>query len=46
MLACPALPFEQKFQRALSGQSFTYQIENLRLTLKNRVNTMVFRKFD
>ena len=46
MLACPALPFEQKFQRALSGQSFTYQIENLRLTLKNRVNTLVFRKFD
>ena len=46
MLACPALPFEQKFQKALSGQSFTYQIENLRLTLKNRVSTLVFRKFD
>ena len=46
MLACPALPFEQKFRGALSGQSFSYQIENLRLTLKNRVNTLVFRKFD
>ena len=46
MLACPALPFEQKFRGALSEQSFSYQIENLRLTLKNRVNTLVFRKFD
>ena len=46
MLACPALPFEQKFRGALSGQSFSYQIENLRLTLKNRVNTLVFKKFD
>ena len=46
MLACPALAFEQKFRGALSGQSFTYQIENLRLTLKNRVNTLVFKKFD
>ena len=46
MLACPALPFEQKFRGALSEQSFSYQIENRRLTLKNRVNTLVFRKFD
>ena len=46
MLACPALAFEQKFRGALSGQSFSYQIENRRLTLKNRVNTLVFKKFD
>ena len=46
MLACPALAFEQKFRGALSGQSFSYQIENRRLTLKNQVNTLVFRKFD
>ena len=46
MLACPALPFEHKFRGALSEQSFSYQIENRRLTLKNRVNTLVFRKFD
>lgn len=46
MLACPALAFEQKFLRALSGQSFSYQLENRRLTLKNRVNTLVFKKID
>ena len=46
MLACPALAFEQKFRGALSEQSFSYQVENRRLTLKNRVNTLVFRKFD
>ena len=46
MLACPALPFEQKFRGVLSEHSFSYQIENRRLTLKNRVNTLVFRKFD
>ena len=46
MLACPALAFEQQFRGALSGRSFSYQIENRRLTLKNRVNTLVFNKFD
>ena len=46
LLACPALAFEQKFRAALSAQSFAYQIENRRLTLKNRVDTLVFRKFD
>ncbi|SFP95254.1 META domain-containing protein [Hymenobacter arizonensis] len=46
MLACPALAFEQKFRAALSGQAFTYRLENRRLTLENRVNTLVFRKFD
>ncbi|SDY58462.1 META domain-containing protein [Hymenobacter psychrophilus] len=46
MMACPALAFEQKFLKALSGQSFTHQIENRRLTLKNRTSTLVFRKFD
>ena len=46
MLACPALAFEQKFRGALSEQSFSCQVENRRLMLKNRVNTLVFRKFD
>lgn len=46
VLACPALAFERNFRQALSGQSFTYKIENLRLTLKNRANTLVFKKFD
>ena len=46
MMACPALPFEQKFLKALTGQSFTCRLENRRLTLKNRSNTLVFRKFD
>ena len=46
MLVCPALAFEQKFREALSEQSFSYQVENRRLTLKNRVNTLVFIKFD
>ncbi|GAA3932678.1 hypothetical protein GCM10022406_16820 [Hymenobacter algoricola] len=46
MLACPALAFEQGFRKALSGQSFAYQVENRRLTLKNRATTLVLRKFD
>ena len=46
LVACPALAFEQKFQKALSGQSFTYQLENRRLMLKNRTTTLVFKKFD
>ena len=46
MLACPALPFERKFLGALSGNSFTYRLENRRLTLKNRVNQLVFKKVD
>lgn len=46
MMACPALPFEQKFLKALAGQSFTYRLENRRLTLTNRFNTLAFRKFD
>lgn len=46
MLACPALPFERKFLGALSGNSFIYRLENRRLTLKNRVNQLVFEKVD
>ncbi|NVO33388.1 META domain-containing protein [Hymenobacter lapidiphilus] len=46
MLACPALPFERKFLGALSGNSFSYRIENLRLTLENRTSTLVFKKID
>ena len=46
MLACPALAFEQKFRGALSGQSFIYRLENRRLTLENRANTLIFKKID
>ena len=46
MLACPALPFERKFLGALSGNFFTYRLENRHLTLKNRVNQLVFKKVD
>ena len=46
MLACPALAFEQNFRKALSERSFTYQLENRLLTLKNRINTLVFKKVD
>ena len=46
MLACPALPFERKFLGALSGNSFTYRLENRHLTLKSRVNQLVFKKID
>lgn len=46
MLACPALPFERKFLGAISGNSFAYSLENRRLTLKNRINQLVFKKID
>ena len=46
MLACPALPFEQKYLGALSGNAFTYRLEHRRLTLENRVNKLVFKKVD
>lgn len=46
MLACPVLPFEQRFLGALAEHSFTYRLENRRLTLENRVNTLVFKKVD
>ena len=46
MLACPALPFERKYLGALSGNAFTYRLENRRLTLENRVNRLVFKKID
>ncbi len=46
MLACPARPFERKFLGALSGNSFTYRLENRRLMLENRVHQLVFRKVD
>ncbi|WP_210521697.1 META domain-containing protein [Hymenobacter terricola] len=46
MLACPALAFERKFLGALSGNAFTYRLENRRLTLENRANRLVFKKVD
>ena len=46
MLACPALPFERKFLGALSGNAFTYRLENRRLTLENRASRLVFKKVD
>ncbi|MFD1872654.1 META domain-containing protein [Hymenobacter bucti] len=45
-LACPALAFEQKLRGALSGRSFTYRFENGRLTLENRINKLIFKRFD
>ena len=46
MLACPALSFERNFLGALSGNPFTYHLENRRLSLKNRINQLVFKKVD
>lgn len=46
LLACPALAFEQRFRKILSGQSFTYQVENRHLTLTNRTTSLVFKKID
>lgn len=45
-VSCPALAFEQKFLAILSGCTFGYRLANRRLTLKNRVDTAVFKKVD
>ncbi|MBC7923890.1 MAG: META domain-containing protein [Ferruginibacter sp.] len=45
-MACPAIEFEQKFIRSLSERAFKHRIENRRLTLENRMNTLVFKKVD
>ena len=45
-ISCPALKFEQQFLDILTGRAFTYRLENRRLMLENRVDTLVFRKVD